>query len=236
MRSIIQKYLNVQTEVKMPTPVRKQLPKDRTPGADFTPLDILRITSLEQLRAISDPLRLDILEIISREALTVKQMADKLKQPPTRLYYHVNELERGGFVTLVGTRVKSGIVEKYYRSASESIQVDRSLLNATAETGESLSLIISSVFDTTIADITRSYKAGRLQAVDDQTSPEGKLLMLTHDLCRLRREDIPLFIRKFRALLAEMDPKRKGKNLVTYGCTIAFYPHTAPDQDLNGKE
>lgn len=214
----------------MPKPATKQPAKVRTPGANFKPIDILRIKTLEQLRAISDPLRLDILEIISHEAMAVKQIAGKLNQPPTKLYYHVSELEKAGFVKLVGRRVKSGIVEKYYRSVSEAIQVDRSLLNAKAGAEESLGLIISSVFDTTIADITRSYKAGRLKAVDEKASDEGKLLMLTHDLCRLRPEDIPVFIRKFKALLAEMDPKRKGENLVTYGCTIAFYPHTAPDE------
>ncbi len=220
----------------MPTTARKQPVKDRTPGANFKPIDILRITTLEQLRAISDPLRLDILEIITHEALTVKQIAGKLNQPPTKLYYHVNELEKEGFVKLVGTRVKSGIVEKYYRSVSDGIQVDRSLLNAKTGAEESWALLISSIFDTTIADITRSHKAGLLKAVDEKTSDGGKLLMITHDLCRLRPEDVPVFIQKFKALLAEMDPKRKGDKLVTYGCTIAFYPHVVPGQESNKRE
>jgi DNA-binding transcriptional ArsR family regulator len=92
-------------------------------------IKLMKITTLEQLKAISDPLRVDVLEIITHEALTVKQMAEKLNQPPTKLYYQVSELETAGFVTLVGTRIKSGIIEKYYRTVSESIQVDRTLLN-----------------------------------------------------------------------------------------------------------
>ena len=215
---------------------KNDLTKEPMPGADFKPSELLKITTLEQLKAISDPLRLDILEIITHEALTVKQMADKLNQPPTKLYYHVSELEAAGFVTLVGTRLKSGIVEKYYRSAADSIQVDRTLLNGSAGEEESFSLIINTVFDTTIADLARSLRAGQLKQASDATNPDNKLLMITHDLCRLHREDIPVFISKFRSLLAEMDPKSEGEDMVTYACTIAFYPHVSPGQDLIGND
>ena len=76
----------------------------------------------------------------------MKQMSEKLNQPPTKLYYHVSELEAAGVVKLVGTRVKSGIIEKYYRIAAQSMQVDRSLLNAGEGMEESMGLLINSVF------------------------------------------------------------------------------------------
>ena len=202
-----------------------------TPGADYQPQELLRITTLEQLKAISDPLRIDVIELLTHEALTVKQIASKLNQPPTKLYYHVSELEDAGFVTLVGTRVKSGIIEKYYRAVSESIQVDRSLLNS-GSTEESLGLIISTVFDTTIADITRSHRAGRLFPTGEEADADQKRMMIMHDLCRLHRKDIPVFIDRFQSLLKEMAIQAEGEDVVTYGCTIAFYPHTIAEQDL----
>ncbi len=281
--------------------VKEPLSLEPAPGADFQPAEMLRITTLEQLKAISDPLRMDILEIVADEALTVKQiaeklnqpatklyyhvseledagfvklvgtrvksgiiekyyriaaesmhvdrsllnadealtvkqMADKLGQPATKLYYHVSELEDAGFVKLVGTRVKSGIIEKYYRIAAESMQVDRSLLNNDEGMEESLSALIDTVFDTTIADLRRSFHAGLLKPTGDTAGPESKLMMLSHDLCRLRQEDIPTFIEKFKSLLEEMNPKTEGEGMVTYGCTIAFYPHAAPGEGLSGKE
>ncbi len=201
-------------------------------GADYQPAEMLRITTLEQLKAISDPLRVDILEILADEALTVKQMADKLSQPATKLYYHVSELEAAGFVKLVGTRVKSGIIEKYYRIAAESMQVDRSLLNNEKGMEESLSALIDTVFDTTIADLRRSFRAGLLKQPADEAGPKSKVMMLSHDLCRLRKEDVPMFIDKFKALLEEMNPKTAEEGMVTYGCTIAFFPHAAPGQGV----
>ena len=220
----------------MPRKAKAGLLAEPTPGADYKPDEMLRITTLEQLKAISDPLRIDILEIVADEALTVKQMADKLNQPPTRLYYHVSELEAAGFVKLVGTRVKSGIVEKYYRIAAESMQVDHSLLNAGEGMEESLNLLINTVFDTTIADLTRSFKAGLLKQLGDGANPESALMLLSHDLCRLRRADIPVFINKFKSLLEEMNLKSEEEGLVNYGCTVAFYPHAAPDRDNTGIE
>ncbi len=209
---------------------KKDLSVEPAPGADYQPAEMLRITTLEQLKAISDPLRVDILEIVADEALTVKQMADKLGQPATKLYYHVSELEDAGFVKLVGTRVKSGIIEKYYRIAAESMQVDRSLLNSEEGMEESLSALIDTVFDNTIADLTRSFRAGLLKQPGDEADPKSKVMMLTHDLCRLRKEDVPTFIAKFNSLLAEMNVKTEGEGMVTYGCTIAFYPHASPGQ------
>lgn len=217
----------------MPEKAKREPAVEPAPGADFKPAEMLSITSLEQLKAISDPLRMDILEIVAYEALTVKQMADKMNQPATKLYYHVSELEAAGFVKLVGTRVKSGIIEKYYRIAAESMHVDRSLLNAEEGVEESLEALINTVFDSTIADLFRSYRAGLLKQPAD---PEGQLLLLSHDLCRLRPEDVPTFIEKFKSLLEEMNPKNEGEDLVTYGCTIAFYPHVNPGQDLSRKE
>jgi DNA-binding transcriptional ArsR family regulator len=229
--------MNDRNEVNtMPRRAKNDLSSEPIPGADFKPVELIQITTLEQLRAISDPLRVEIIEIIMREALTVKQMADRLNQPATKLYYHVSELESAGFVTLVGTRVKSGIVEKYYRTAADSIQVDRSLLNGSAGAEESLGLLITTVFDTTIADLTRSFKSGNLNLTGDAANPQDKQLMLTHDLCRLHRADVPLFIDKFKSLLAEMDVKGEGEDIVSYACTIAFYPHTEPGQEVIGKE
>ncbi len=214
---------------------KMDLSMNSAPGADYQPAEMLRITTLEQLKAISDPLRVRILEIVADEALTVKQMADKLSQPATKLYYHVSELEAAGFVKLVGTRVKSGIIEKYYRIAAQTMQVDRSLLNSDERMEESLALLIDTVFNSTIADLTRSFQAGLIQQPPDAVNPESKVMMLSHGLGRVRLEDVPTIIEKFKALLEEMNPKSEGEGMVTYGWTIAFYPHAAPGQGLTGK-
>ncbi len=199
-------------------------PDESLPGAGFQPAERLLISTPEQLKAISDPLRLSMLELIGKEALTVKQIATRLKQPPTKLYYHIAELEAAGFVTMVDTRVKSGIIEKYYRTAADNLSVDRKLLNVSAE--NPLPDLISVVFESTMQELSHSISAGLVNLEED---PAEENIVLARTLISLRREDVPRFIAKFRDLLTELDAAdpRAGTDSVDYACLLAFYPRSA---------
>ena len=92
------------------------------------PDDTFEVSTLEQLRVLSDPLRMRILNCLFGQPKTVKQVADELDMTATRLYYHVGELERIGIIQLIETRIKSGIGEKYYRTVADNLRVRRNLL------------------------------------------------------------------------------------------------------------
>src|SRR5215475_958756 len=94
--------------------------------------DIHKLGDLDQVRALADPLRLRIVEAFSEKPMTTKQVAALLGEKPTRLYHHVETLERAGLIRLVETRRNRGTVEKYYRAVAEGFMVDRKLL----ETGK----------------------------------------------------------------------------------------------------
>lgn len=70
--------------------------------------------NVAELRAVAHPLRLRLLELFAESPRTTKQVADLLRQPPTRLYHHVNALERAGLLQLKETRPRRGVVEKWY--------------------------------------------------------------------------------------------------------------------------
>ena len=208
-------------------------PADTAPGAGFQPAETFLITTPEQLKAINDPRRLNILEILIGEALTVKQVASRLGQPPTRLYYHVNALEEAGFVIQVATRIKSGIIEKYYRAAYNSFQVDRKLLSASSGEGNPFQTLLSTVFDSTVSDLNRSFSSGLINLTDESDS-QTKVLILSRTLFDVCREDVPVFIQKFEALLKELSPDRDTSDTVSYGCTVAFYPRVRSTPEDNG--
>jgi len=69
-------------------------------------------TGLEQVRALSHPLRLRLLELFKLQPRTAKQAAEVLGEPPTRLYHHVAALERAGLIRLRETRQNRGTTEK----------------------------------------------------------------------------------------------------------------------------
>lgn len=86
------------------------------------------LESVEQLRAISDELRIRILDTLARQRMTVTQLGEQFGIAPARAHYHVRELERVKLVKLVETRENRGILEKYYRSVAKSTSVPDSLL------------------------------------------------------------------------------------------------------------
>jgi DNA-binding transcriptional ArsR family regulator len=78
--------------------------------------------SVAALRALAHPLRLRLVELFAEAPRTTKQVAELLGEPPTRLYHHVNALERAGLLRLRETRANRGAVEKWYEASSRWIK------------------------------------------------------------------------------------------------------------------
>src|SRR5271156_5365746 len=76
------------------------------------------LVDFQQIRALAHPLRLRILGLLVREPRTTKQVADLLGENHTKLYHHVQELERAKVIRLTETRQKRGTVEKYYQATA----------------------------------------------------------------------------------------------------------------------
>jgi DNA-binding transcriptional regulator GbsR (MarR family) len=85
--------------------------------------EVYYLTTIEQIRAVADPLRLRLVEALTREALTVTQLGERVGESPAKVHYHVRELERISVVRLVETRERGGILEKYYRAVAKSLQM-----------------------------------------------------------------------------------------------------------------
>jgi hypothetical protein len=85
-----------------------------------------KLSSPNEIRVYSNPFRLKILSLFSpdRVPMNVKQMSVKLGEIPSRVHYHVKELEKINVLEIVETREKSGILEKYYLPTAESFIID----------------------------------------------------------------------------------------------------------------
>ena len=114
----------------------------------------MEITDLETLKALSDPLRLDILKQVGifnhkGERCTVKQLGKLLGMPPTKLYYHVNILEEHDLLVVGDTQIVSGIIEKHYQVCAMNISVSQDLMavNESEDRQGQLSEILQSIED-----------------------------------------------------------------------------------------
>lgn len=87
------------------------------------------LTTLEEIKVISDPFRFKILILFSEEntPLTVKQISVKLNEVSSKVHYHVKELERIGVLEIVETREKGGVIEKFYLPTAEVFKVEKNI-------------------------------------------------------------------------------------------------------------
>lgn len=186
-----------------------------TPQAEFV------IQDIETLRAISDPLRIRLLESMAQPQ-TVKEIAAQLGVGKTKLYYHLNLLEKHGIIRVVRTRVVSGIIEKSYQVTAFSFRPAKELLLHGDEGKAQGVAIVESILDATRTDLTHSLKTGKAALGKEE---QAKQLLLARVVMSLTPEQAVSFYERFSTLLTEVSQYEKPvTGGQTYSLTVAFFP------------
>ena len=88
--------------------------------------DEMKLTDMDSIKAFSDPYKLKILNTFHRlgRPATSKEIADKMGEVPSKVYYHVKILEKHDIISLVYTKEINGIVAKYYEPTADSYIID----------------------------------------------------------------------------------------------------------------
>jgi DNA-binding transcriptional ArsR family regulator len=187
-----------------------------------------QIKDLETLRALSDPLRVQIVELLIAQNLTVKQVAEKLGLAPSKLYYHFATLEKLGLIEVAETRMVANMVEKIYQSRADAVEVDPSLLHFSKEgENEPFNTAINSVIDATREDIIRSLQARQFQ-LEQGAQEQPRRFIINRIVSRLPEERVQEFQERLVALLQEFETENnttaRGAKFQPYALTVAFYP------------
>ena len=93
------------------------------PIPDYDLEEMLVVTSPEQLRALADPLRDTLLELLLERAATVTEMAKAVDRPKSTIAYHVNLLVDAGLLRVVRTRRVRAIEERYYGRVARTLYI-----------------------------------------------------------------------------------------------------------------
>ncbi len=178
------------------------------------------LTDLEQVKVLADPLRVRILEALGEER-TTKQVAAILGEKPTRLYHHVEALERVGVIELTRTQQNRGTLEKYYLSVAKSFRADPGLFSQAEDGEESLIEVVTNLMDQTAADLRKLVKTGLGESLQEEGvlsyvkifAPEEKVLEVRSKLMALLEE------------LTECgESESVDENDREYRLTIAYFP------------
>jgi len=179
-----------------------------------------RRRATQQLRALAHPLRLRLLEAFAHGRHTTMQVAAQLGEPPTRLYHHVNALERAGILKMVDTRQVRGTTEKYFEVASKQIG-GMSGEQLTATNRESMSGIAAAIFDEARAELLAAMADP--SKLTPATAPIALRMLLS-----LPPAKIPVLRRRLLAVLRELrrEAKKESRSAerVPWALTLAFAP------------
>jgi len=90
---------------------------------DYDLETMLVVTAPAQLRALADPLRGTLLELLLERAATVTELARAVDRPKSTVAYHVNLLVDAGLLKVVRTRRVRAIEERYYGRVARTVYV-----------------------------------------------------------------------------------------------------------------
>lgn len=85
--------------------------------------DLLVVTRSDQLRALADPLRGTLLELLSERAATVAELATAVDRPRSSVAHHVDLLLQAGLLQVVSTRRVRAVQERTYGRTARTFYV-----------------------------------------------------------------------------------------------------------------
>lgn len=143
--------------------------EDWTPtDPDWVPADSVSLDRLELLDEVVHPTRGALLRRL-RHPRTVADLAEVLQVPITRLYHHVNRLERDGLIRIVATRRVGGVVERRYRAVGRRFELDPDLLERSEPAA--LARAFGALFDVAKVSLQREFELGAVgrDSLEDAT-------------------------------------------------------------------
>jgi predicted ArsR family transcriptional regulator len=191
--------------------------------------DEFLVDNLELVKVIAHSIRLNILQSL-KIPKPVKKIAKTLNLPATKLYYHINLMEKHGLIQVVETNIVSGIVEKKYQVVARNYRIDNRLLTDELTGTEDFARMIGAIFDTTRAEIQRMAQQTRQNPLNNPDDEAAGILW--RSTLRLTQEQYVEFYQRLKLLLEEMASLNREEeyevtavsNQNLYGITIAYYP------------
>ena len=212
---------------------------EELPGPALPELAVKTLDDLEQLKALSDPLRLRILEALCGPPRTTKQVADRLGEKPTRLYHHVDALEAAGLIHLVHTRPKRGTLEKYFQAVARQFRADPSIFPQSGDvaTDSSWQILGSQLLEGAAADLRRLATTASPDPKDeeDEKDEERFEAMVARIKVCTSAERLMEIYRRLEELLTELAEDAESENLEPedvqrFDFVLALYPEVqTPD-------
>lgn len=187
--------------------------------------DIYMLRKLEQVRAIADPLRIRILNVLCENTMTTKQVAERLGENVNKLYHHVETLEAAGLIKLVKTKKNRGTLEKYFQAVAKHFTLSPVLFEVRLDDDETSELTFSSALQATLTELKESLAQKLIKTSNGRH-------FFARQYVRASRKQIEQLEQQFQDWLAACEAANSDKGEAVYALTATFYP-VAPEHQPN---
>ncbi|MCD3218935.1 winged helix-turn-helix domain-containing protein [Mammaliicoccus sciuri] len=168
------------------------------------------INTFEELKCISDQLRMKISMLLIEREMTATEIGKHLNIPKAKIFYHLKELEKYGMVKINRTEVKGSNVYKYYVATHNGFKVNPQLLNEYRdEVSDSTKGMVTSQINRTI-DVLNQYGL----IMDDE-----QLISKTVQ-AKWSQNQFDTFKQKLDALIDEVDQQSNDEDKSYYYLNI----------------
>jgi DNA-binding transcriptional ArsR family regulator len=175
-----------------------------TPVPDYELAETMELTTVEQVRAVSDPFRTTLLGLLHERAATVTELATAVGRPKGTVAHHVRVLADAGILRVVRTRRVRAIEERYYGRSARMFHYGLGRRSGEVELPPDFN-------DLEIAakEAEGAYDVGRLRA------------FIRH--ARIPEERAAEFWERVVPIIHEFDQLPRSGD-TSYGFTIGLYP------------
>ena len=165
------------------------------------------IDTPEQLKVLSDPLRIRLLTTIIVKEATGKQLGDEFQMSASKIHYHLRELENNGLAEVVRTEEKNGIVQKFYRAVALDYVVSETLLPSGQWDPSMMQEVMANQLRIARSRVYETNEAFFQVFPNDQRETQP----LIHGIWEVKasRQALWTWKKKFRALMEELSDLEK---------------------------
>jgi DNA-binding transcriptional ArsR family regulator len=93
-------------------------------GIDYELDDEISTSTVERMKALGNPLRLLVADLVLERAMTVSELADRVGRPRGSVAHHVDVLVNAGLLKVVRTRRVRAIEERFYGRSARTFVLD----------------------------------------------------------------------------------------------------------------
>jgi DNA-binding transcriptional ArsR family regulator len=204
-------------------------------------IEFRRVEDPATMKALADPLRLKIMRTLGRNApvkprvMTVKQLAEELGEPTTKLYRHMKQLLAVDLIQVAELRLVGGIVEQHYRVAQkdwgvspEQFGPDRDPLLSDEMFG-----IVGAVVDEYFTRYEEALRSGRTylrsqECLDHPPYVRSVGSIVDHRMSQAKAAE---FSERLHALVKEFtdDANKEEDGVVTVNLMLLYYATEAEE-------